>query len=180
MSTQTIGRKSKELLVVVVVLNVAVLCLYGFLFREIKLKNEHISTLINQIETEGTEESIHTRNKMLVTETATLREKLLEYTIGKDGTVTFIGLLEKSGREVGVEVLIDSVVPKEVVSSKDVETLRFALKATGSWSSVVRFLGLLELLPYESDIENVVVSKSESVAESPWVVNLVLLVLKDK
>jgi hypothetical protein len=39
--------------------------------------------------------------------------------------------------------------------------LRLKLKVEGSWSAVVRFLGLMEFLPLESALDQLVVSKAE-------------------
>ena len=179
MSIQTISRKNKELLAVTLLLNVAAIGLYAFLFTEIKAKNEHTSGLINQIEAETKEEQTQNSVKALVAETTSLRNKLKSYTVEKEGAVSFLELLERIGGEVGVSVAIDSVEKSELPAAPQTEQLKIALKADGTWSGIVRFLGLLEFLPYEARVEQVAVGRTATKLE-PWRISLSLIVLEEK
>ena len=180
MNTQTIGRKSKELLTITILLNIAAIGWYGFLFAEIKAKNEQVSELMNQIEAEAGKESTLASEKALVAETVPLRDKLASYFVGKDGAVSFFEFLETTGNEVGVHVSIKSPSVSDLAELSQAEELRLMLVATGSWPAVVRFLGLLEMLPYEAHVEQVVVSKVESSGADAWQASLSLRVLKEK
>ena len=180
MNTQSIGRKRKELLAITLLLNVAAIGWGYFLFMEIKEKNEHLSELANRIEAETAEESDIHYKKNLAVETATLREKLLSSTLAKGGAISFIELLEATGRDVGARTSIESVSTKDNAKLSNIEELRLALKVTGPWPAVVRLLGLLELLPYETELDQVVVSKVESPEEGSWRADLLLTTLKEK
>ncbi|MSU56239.1 MAG: hypothetical protein EXS51_02955 [Candidatus Taylorbacteria bacterium] len=179
MATNTFSRKSKELLVITLLLNLAAAGWYGFLFYEVKQKNERISNLVNEIEVRSAEENMQGSIKTLVAETEPLREKLSNYFVGKEGAVTFIELLEQAGRDVGASVTIEAVSPVELPSVSFAETLRFTIKATGTWSSVTRFLGLMEFLPYEAQIQQVVISRSALAGEG-WRLDFTLRVLQEK
>ena len=178
MTIQILRRKNKELLIVTLLLNLVALGGYGFLLHEIKGKNEHISNLVNDIELQSKKERVINSVKALVVETSPLREKLSRYLVEKEGAVSFIELLEHLGKNRGVSVMISSVekVPQE--GTEQVETLLLGLKASGTWQDVIRFLGLLELLPYEAQVEQLTLSKSEKA--SPWQITLSLRTLKEK
>lgn len=180
MSTQSIGRKSKELLVIAILFNIAAIGWYGFLFAKIKEKNEHLSDLTNQIDAEIAKESAVDYKKNIAVETATLRGKLLSFTLAKEGAISFIELLEATGNEVGAHTSIKSVNTEDHPQSSNIEKLRLTLSTSGSWSAVARFLGLLELLPYETSLEQVMVSRAEVAGENPWRADLILTVLKEK
>lgn len=171
--------KNKGLLLVAVLFTIAAIGCYGFLFMEIKGKNERISELVNRIDSEASEENVLRSIKTMVAETAPMREELLKFTVGKDDAVSFIELLETVGRDAGVSVDIDSVTPAEIAGGGGVEALKLSLKITGAWAKVLTFLGLLEFLPYETKVEQVSVSRSE-LPESPWGIHANLIVLKEK
>jgi len=180
MSAQTIGRKSKELLIITLLLNLAAIGWYGFLFWKIKEKNEHISDLSNKIEAEvSAEQAIHDK-KALVEDTAALRGKLLSFILGSREAVSFIEFLEKTGANIGVRTSVESVSAREHPELSGMEELRLKLRSTGSWPAVVRFLGLMELLPYEADVDQIVMSRAEFEGGDLWRADFTLAVLKEK
>lgn len=180
MSTQTIGRRSKELLILLLVLNLAAVGWYGFLFWKIKEKNEHISDLTSRIEAEAATEQTIREKKALVENTAAFREKLLSFTLGSKEAVSFIEFLERTGTDAGVRATVESVSAREHPRLSSMEELRLKIKSTGSWPAIVRFLGLMELLPYEADVDQIVVSKAEFEGGDAWRADFVLTVLKEK
>lgn len=179
MNIQSLGRKNKQLLVIIVVLNLAMVSVYVFLFLGVKTKNEHISNLLNEIESEATAENVQNSTKALVAETSALREKLKGYLVGKDDAVSFLELLEKMGGDAGATVAIDAVM-KGGLDQPEAEELRIALVATGTWSSIIHYIGLLELLPLQVKVEQLVVTKTDKQGEEPWRGDITLLVLKAK
>lgn len=155
---------------------------YGALFWGLKKKNERVSVLINQIEQNAEQETALTSLKKFVAETATLREKLPGYRVSADGTASFIETLEALGRETGAAVAIESVERVKRPASDTAEDLRLAIHFEGGWQTVVRFLGLLELLPSEIKIEQAFLSRKaalgEKTASSLWRGDVTLLALK--
>ncbi len=172
-------QKHKTLLVAMVLVTLLLCAGYLFLFLRVKTKNEHVSSLINEIEAESVAESTQRSTKVLVAETFTYREKLKKYLIGKDNAVSFLEFLEREGGDVGVAVEIESVVPG-VLATGEVEELTLSIKVSGSWANVVRYVGLLEFLPFQSRLEQVVVSTSGKQEDGTWSAQVVLAVLKEK
>lgn len=153
---------------------------YGALFAGVKQKNEQISRLVNDIERRAEEERLLVSSKALVAETAPLREKLSNYFVAKDETVSFIGQLETLGRESGVAVAIASVEAAPHDSSEVAENLRLSVTFAGAWQAVVRYLGLLESLPLEARVEQAALSRALTAGASEWRGDVTLLVLKEK
>jgi hypothetical protein len=174
------GRKSKELLVITLLLNLAAFGWYGFLFSEIKKKNEHISDLTNRIEAEASRERAIAYKRDIVTDTVSFRGKLRSLTLQKGGEISFLELLEKSGDTVGARASVESVTTRSHPQLESMTELRLKLKAEGSWSAVVRFLGLMEFIPLESALDQLVVSKAErGGGVYPWRADFILIVLRE-
>lgn len=169
--------KTKELLVIALVLNAAVIGLYAFLFLEVKRKNEHVSRLVNEIETQSVEERTLASVKSLVVETASAREQLKRFFVERGGSVAFIELLESTARTAGAKLTIHSVAEEDVAGVPDVKSLKLSLAADGSWQSAIRFLGMLEYLPYQVAVEDVSLRTNES---GRWVLKLALSALQEK
>lgn len=176
MHMQNTGRKNKELLAIVLLLNAAALGWYGLLFSKIQAKNEHVSALLNKIDAEAAEENLLSSVKALAANTASLREKLLGFAVPREGVVPFIEFLESTGREVGVSVSIESVSTAALPQGTAMESLRLHVTGKGAWSGVVRLFGLLELLPFETSVEQAVVSSEE---DDLWRLDATVAVLKD-
>lgn len=180
MTTQTIGRKSKELLAITILLNIAAFGWYGFLLADVKAKNEHIFALTNQIDVEAAKENTLNSQKTFAAETALLREKLTSHLIKNDEAVSFLEFLEMMGNEMEVHVTVKSVGVNDLPQFQKGEALQLKLYITGTWPALVRYLGLLEFLPYEASIGELTVSNADSLTEEPWEANLSLTVLKEK
>lgn len=174
------GRKSRELLIITILLNIAAIGWYGFLFAEVKAKNQNTSSLLEKIEAETAAGNTLHAKKELVADTASLREELMLRTVAKEGAVSFIELLETTGTSVGARVIIESIRANELSGSSIAEELELALQVTGTWPSVVRFVGLLEFLPYKAEVRQTLISRSESSPGRPWEARVSLTVVKDK
>lgn len=168
--------KSKEFLILTILLSLGACTLFGFLFWQIKSANERTSGLLNDIDLRSKEENTFKSIKSLVQEVAPLHTKLDTYFIQKEGVADFIGLLESEGSGVGVSVTIVSVEKADVPDSTELEAVRVTLNAVGPWEDAVRYLGILESLPYQIDISQSVLSR----APEGWHLGVSLSVLKEK
>lgn len=180
---QPIASKSKKFLLSVALLATVAALAYSVLFGQVKKKNERISARLNDIEQSAKQEQLQSSIKQLLAETAPLREKLTGYRIAKDETALFIELLETVGREVDVLVTIESVEVVARTASPAAEDLRLAVRFEGDWQRVVRFLGLLELLPVEGRVEQALISRKREgsgTQTSQWRGDVTLLALKEK
>lgn len=83
-------------------------------------------------------------------------ERLSSRIVPKEGTVEFIELIEKLGRDNNLSIEVESVKINEAPTQKEqVELLTLSLATKGSWNSTYRFLSLLETLPYKVIITSV-------------------------
>lgn len=174
------GRKSTELLIITILLNLAAAGWYGFLFAEVKAKNENVASLLESIEADTAAGNTLHAKKDLVADTASLREELALRIVSKEGAVPFIELLETAGASVGARVSIESIRANELSGSPTAEELELSLRITGTWASVVRFVGLLELLPYKAEVHQVLISRTESSLGRPWEARASLTAVKEK
>ncbi len=149
-----------------IVLNLLGAGAFGLFFWELKGKNERVSDLINKIELQAKQEQTLSSVKALVGDTVTLREKLNRYFVPQESVVSFIEELEGMGRRSGVAVQLDSVEEVAIVADKKSGGLRLMMHFSGSWANVVRYVGLLELLPIEGRLERVTVSSNAE--EGGW------------
>lgn len=179
MSIQARGQQNRRIVLFMTVLNILAMTCYLFVFVEVKRKNEHVSSLANEIEVKSTAENAQHSAKALVAETASLRSKLQGFVVGNDEAVSFIEMLEVTARDIGADATIDSVTPGDL-DQPNLESLRLVLKIKGTWLEAVRYLGLLELLPFQSTVERVKVSRSGDGGSDPWRLDVTLSVLKEK
>jgi hypothetical protein len=167
--------KTKQYLILVIVLNVAVISLWAFLFLKVKASNERISTLTNEIELRVRQERTLQSVKDLVEATAEARALLNASFLKEDGAAGFLEFLESVGKGVGVVVTIKSVDEPVPSDPKALRELRVQLNADGRWKNVMQFLGVVEHLPYETRVEQVVLSRKDPIG---WRVDITLTALK--
>jgi|SRR3989344_862 len=137
---------------------------YGFLFFSVKTKNEKAVTLRVEVRNDFAKgESLRMIKALLVDNDEEIR-KLEEFFVPKDGVTEFLSSLESLGRVRGITLTVGSVSvdPKTKGEASFKETLRIRLETSGVWQETFRFLGALESLPYELNIENVSFSLSSS------------------
>lgn len=159
--------------------------LYGFLFWQLKVKNERISERQNELLAQAKQESSLAAKRSLAQDTAGMREGLSALLVRRDQAVAFIESLEALGAKSGTTAAIKAVEAGKVESgTASVEELRTVLEAKGAWQNVLRFLALLELLPYASRLEQVSLSHPSAEAAragaAEWRGQFIIRVLKEK
>jgi Tfp pilus assembly protein PilO len=149
--------KTKKTMVISIVLAIAVFVIYGFLFLNIKDKNEQISTLANDAQQLRSKDDTLKATKTILDQSKDLISQLDSYFIPADGVVGFISVLEGVGKFSGVDMTIGSVGTEADSKAKDEikETLRLHIETNGSWKNTFYFLSVIENLPYRIDVEDV-------------------------
>lgn len=99
----------------------------------------------------------------LVDETAPERTELTSRVLTEEGMVDFLSLVETVAKEQGVKLTTDSLTVKDV--SARFEQLDVQVSFEGSYDAVTHVLRLLEVLPYQSSIASVVVTRTEVTEE---------------
>lgn len=77
--------------------------------------------------------------------------------VAADGAVSFIELVERTGREAGAFVSVKDVKYEE--AGKGVQQLKLVVEADGSWRSVTEFLARASELPYKTAIDRMSVER---------------------
>ena len=175
---EDISKRNKELLIITAILAVVALALYGFLFLEVKRKNESISNLRNEIELQEKQEHLLRSVKTTADASAALRTKIDTYIVAQDGTAEFIEMIQAIGRRGAVAVTVDSVEAVALPAAKDMEELRIVMHTEGSWADSIRFLGTLELLPVEHSFERVRIERPRASENVRWRSDYAIRVLK--
>lgn len=176
--------KTKKVLALVVLLNVALLAVLVFFFFAIKSKNETISRNENIIETALAERGKIATLKTLVEETHKDREKLDSFLVDKEKIVEFLESVENLAKNERLSIGIGSLEERtDSASGVAVPTLNLSIDSSGSWSNVIKFLHLMENLPYHLSISKVNLRTDEGGArkrgEAIWSVTFDVSVRKN-
>lgn len=160
--------RTKKIVAVLFILNMAIFGSYGFLFLDVKKINKNSADLVNEIESLENREDRLRSIKNLITYTKKEREQITGFFVQPAGSIDFIETVESLGRIAGVKIEIGSV-GVEAVKSKigsSTESLRLALKTEGVWSDTIHFLSLLESAPFKLSFETVNLRKISSAPTS--------------
>jgi Tfp pilus assembly protein PilO len=152
---------------------------YLFLFINIKNSNEKSSQLLVETQTESIREAKLKALKRSVSQTSGTREKLEQYILSEDDSVVLIERIEELGSGVNSQVSIQSV-RLEPYQDEAFEWVVFSLSAYGSWDSVMRFVSLLENLPYRTEMSELLIERGDGEGVSNWQAKTILRVLKRK
>ena len=92
-------------------------------------------------------------------DTKVARESLISRILSENGVVDFLTLIESIEKEQGVEIKTDSLTVEPI--SEVFEKLVVNISVTGSYTSVVHVLKLLEHLPYQSSLRKVSIGRED-------------------
>jgi hypothetical protein len=106
------------------------------------------------------------------------REKLEGYILSENATIDFVERVERIAKEEGVALLTNSLSEASIDDSFD--ELTAGVTVTGPFDRVMRMLRILETLPEQSWIREVVLTKSEEAGENFWSAQITLRVSKFK
>ncbi len=177
---------------------VAAVAAYGYFFLAVRAQNQTISRLENDITLQKKKEAELHLIKTNLERTEEARAKLDSHFVSYDHVVDFLNYLEAQGKNAQALVEIQTVtladnknttpaksgtatpidaqtgkpttpMPSGVVNT---QSLTVTLKASGSFVNVYQFLLLMENLPYEVDINSLMLRKNTNEAviavSGPW------------
>ncbi|HQU08270.1 MAG: hypothetical protein B7X04_03745 [Parcubacteria group bacterium 21-54-25] len=81
------------------------------------------------------------------------------YIVSESDIVTFLGVLESTGRATGAHVSVVSVTPQHTTAHA---TLSVSVKVTGSFGAVMRTVGAIENVPYYVVINSLSLSATQA------------------
>lgn len=150
------NKSLKRILIILLLICFAVFALIYLAIRDIRLKNENISSISQELLTKTDKQEYLLTTERLIENISSDLKKVDSYIVARDGDVGFIEELESLARENGLTISIDSL---SVEDSKDLEasgvtTLKIRAKTKGRWSGTYTLLSQLESLPYRISVNN--------------------------
>ncbi len=145
------NRHNMIVLVCVIMLNIAALGAYYFLFADIERKNERIASVTETIDSTLKKERALVSLRNIAADTDKDREKLSDHFVGKDGVADFIEMVENLAKTRSLEFNVASIGVEDIPDMKEENThayLKLRLQTRGTWSDTMNFYLLLENLPY--------------------------------
>ena len=138
--------KTKQLLIIVLVINMVLIGAYAFLFYSIKTKSEDVSTLSQKLNAQRMNEEDLTLLRHAVNDTKDDRDKLQSYFVRSSTINTFFDLLESLGKESGTDMKLGSPIERGNVLAIDIN-------ARGTFTDIYYLIKLIEHLPYRIEFK---------------------------
>lgn len=138
--------KTKQLLIIVLLINAALIGAYAFLFYSIKTKSEEASTLSQNLNAQRMNEEDLTLLRHAVNDMKDDRVKLQSYFIRSSTINTFFDLLESLGKESGTDMKLGSPIERGNVLGIDIS-------ARGTFADIYYLVKLIEHLPYRIEFK---------------------------
>ena len=149
------GKSYKRILIILGFSVVGFFIAYYLLFRDIRLKNEHISILQSDLSLQTDKQGYLISAEKILHDTAPDIMRINNSIISTDGDVAFIENLESIAHDGGLTIGIDSLSfednPK--FSSSGITIFKIKAKTDGSWIGTYKFLKQIESLPFKIKIE---------------------------
>ena len=140
---------------ILLLLVVAGLLFYGYVFWDIWQKNQRIGELSHEISVSEKREDTFRSIEGVLAETEDEREELRGYLVTEDSIVSFLRYIEVLGERVGVAGTIANVSHTDEDGDTTVRPLELTVKAEGTLRGVEQYLSLLQFMPYRVDVEQV-------------------------
>ncbi len=153
------------MLIMLGVVTLGVLSSYYFIYRDIKSKNEHISSLIQQLDFQSSRQEYLVSTQRMIENLNSDMTKINDSIVSKDGDVEFIENLENRAKNKGLTINIESLNVEDDPTStaSSITKLKLSAKTKGSWDGTYTFLSELESLPFKIKIEKFsIVNESRS------------------
>ena len=141
--------RSKPLLITLSLISVVLITVLILGIYNIRLKNEETSKLLNLVD-EASEKETLSQSIRIMQNTAAADIKAFDnIVLSNDRLVPLIESIEKSGRALGLDLEILSVVKVEGADSIGLlHIIRIVIETQGSWAQTLSFLRIIESLPH--------------------------------
>jgi hypothetical protein len=136
---------TKKILFTVAVLELVLLCVYGFFALKVRAENEIVRNALSELALEQQKYNKAHDLKDLLEDISEERAELNQFFISKKSIVTFIQELESLGEIALVNLTIKNVAVN--MSESGDEFLEVTLSIDGTWGQVFYFGQLLERMP---------------------------------
>jgi hypothetical protein len=172
-----IHSRTKIIAIVSLCFLLGTIAVYAFFFRVVAQHKENLNNeRMSAAQAEAQRKAL-SNLEALVLSSAESRAKLEQFVLRDDDIIEFLSLIENTAREQGVTITTEGLI---VSPQNDLfEKLEASLRIEGSFDGVMRMIRILEVLPQQSSISKMMLSKA-SVEHSEWQATFVLEVTKFK
>ncbi len=154
-------RSFKIILIVMAICSFSIFVADYFLFRDIKIKNEHISSLENDLSLQDKRQEYLVSTQKLVKSVEQDIANINNSIIPKQNDVKFIEGIETMAKDNNLKIEINSLFTQnDEVASTTATILSMKVKTTGGWSGTYKFLAEIESLPFKIKIGNMTMYSS--------------------
>ncbi len=138
--------KIKQLLITILVINLALIGAYGFLFYSIKTKSEEASTLSYDLNAQHANEADLTLLRHTVSDMKDDQVKLQSYFVRSSTINTFFDSLESLGKESNTDMKLSGLIERPNILGIDIST-------HGTLNDIYYLVRLIEYLPYRIEFK---------------------------
>lgn len=143
---------SNKRILILVPVNIALVLLCVFFIRGIHAYEEKTADVYKQIDISKKSQLSYLALKQSIQNTQSSREKIEQFIVSQDETVSFIEKIEGLSVKTGAVVNLTNV---SRTSSGENSSLMFTVNADGTFREVYHFLSLVEMLPYRLSVKSV-------------------------
>jgi hypothetical protein len=144
----------KKILILLGIVFVGFFVVYYLVYQDIKVKNEHISTLAQDLDFQSSRQEYLISTQRMIQNISSDIDRINNSIVAVDGDVQFIENLESIAKNEGLSISIDSLLIEDdpSFSNNEITTLKVKAKAEGSWAGTYSFLAQIESLPFKVKI----------------------------
>lgn len=151
--------KTKKILTVSIITAVVTVCIFGLFFNEIRSRGVQLEQQISILTENNSKEATSVRIKRLVQETEVERLTLTNnFFANESQSITFLSETEQLARNLGLSLKTEAL-DKVVDPNSAEEKIKVVFVYTGQKSTVMRFSEILEVIPYHSAVDSLVLRK---------------------
>lgn len=164
------NRSHVPLLIFSVVTTLVVVALYIYMFHATSVSVSRAGLARDIVTSEQNDQVAFKTLSDLVSSTAFDRARLASFFVSADNIVSFITAIESLGPQSGTKITIASI-DDDLANHAPVGTIgnvHAHVDASGSWSSVIRLLSMVERMGYASSISHVRLTSNSDLKEPSW------------
>jgi hypothetical protein len=167
--------KTKKIIIIFAIIDVALALSYGGLFFMVQQKNAQTSEIYSTLNRRASDKGALSRLEKSLADTEQQRALLSNYLITPEQTLSFIEQIESLGKKSLTDVKVTSVSsPKK---TGDPFLLDFT--AQGKFEDIYRLFSLLEEIPFRISIKNAAIAVDTQAKQTPPLWNATFTIVLD-
>ncbi len=139
-----------------------------YVYGRITAINEETAGISGELTQSSQKEEQLRGLKALLGDTASARREADTYFVGQDGVVDFLKTIEEIGRTSRVDLSVDSVNVEKATKTSVLEGVPIAIKLSGTFGGVMRYLYQFEKLPIVGGISFARFTRFDLASSTQW------------